>query len=145
MLYLILRQTPTICTRFKCQFDYVELGICSSIPITICPSTIANDIQENHNIVDLLISMCYAAAHSGRRDLIFEPWPEFCKKKGSNTCDFDQVTRILEKVPSIKAMKKHGSTEPQLKQYLKEDVYMLIKWILTVNRKKCLLLISDRY
>lgn len=89
--------------------------------------------------------MCYAAATSARRELIFEPWPEFCSTK-KKTCDFDRVVAILKKViifytifkpfkvPSVKDMKKHADTETNLKTFLKEDVYMLVKWILTVDR-----------
>jgi hypothetical protein len=97
MLLTLSSNVPTICTRFKCQFDYAELRICSSIPITICPSTLANDIQENFPIVDVLLTMCYAAVSSSRRNLIFEPWPQFCAKK-DRTCDYDLVLRILNKV-----------------------------------------------
>jgi hypothetical protein len=128
----LTQHTPTICTRFKCQFDFVELGICSSIPITINPSTVVNDIQQNYHIVDVLINLCYAAATSSRRELIFEPFPHFLCENKKN--DYERIVKILDRVPSVSAMKKKGSTESKLKQFLDEEVYLLIKWILTVNR-----------
>ena len=48
---------PTICTIGTCQFNFIELGVCSSIPVSICPSSIADDIMNNPDVVDLYISM----------------------------------------------------------------------------------------
>jgi hypothetical protein len=43
--------------------------------------------------------MTYAAATSSRRELIFDPFPEFCVKKSKK--DFDRVVKILNKVRLI--------------------------------------------
>ena len=64
---LFKSKVPTICTRFQCQFDYIEMKNCNTIPVTICPISIVSDIKENPDIVDLLICMCYSAAFSDRR------------------------------------------------------------------------------
>lgn len=32
---------PTICTIGTCQFNFIELGVCASIGVSICPSSIA--------------------------------------------------------------------------------------------------------
>jgi len=65
-------EKPTICTNSKCLFDYMEIKVCSGLEVAINPSSVSSDINLNPNIVDLLISMCYSAATSSRRDIIFE-------------------------------------------------------------------------
>ncbi len=122
---------PTVCTSFKCSFDYVELKICSTIPIIINPITIQNDIAENDDIVDLLISLTYSCAASNRRDVVFDPFPEFYTSKNSK--NYDAVVKLLEKMPSVEEMKKKKS-EKELKEFLGTDKYQLLCWILTCCR-----------
>ncbi|KAL9641426.1 hypothetical protein ABK040_013355 [Willaertia magna] len=124
---------PIICTKFKCQFDYVELGVCNSIPITICPASLHSDILENHEVVDILVSMCYSAATSSRRDVIFEPFPEqFNKMTGKN---YDAVIKAIDDIPPILELKKHHcETETILKKKLSANSYEILKWILTTKR-----------
>jgi hypothetical protein len=88
---------PTICTRFQCQFDYIEMKNCNSIPVTICPISIVSDISENPEIVDLLICMCYSAAFSNRRDKIFTPFPPTYEKNG--TKNYSAVEKVLSNFP----------------------------------------------
>ncbi|KAL0485951.1 mono-ADP-ribosyltransferase [Acrasis kona] len=130
----LLSNKPTICTRFKCQFDFVELGICNSIPITICPSTVSNDILENYYIVDVLISMCYTAAKSKRNEKIFDPFPPQYIDKKNNSKNHSNVVKAIDQLPSVSHMKKHSSTEFDLMKFLGQDRYELVKWILSVGR-----------
>lgn len=122
---------PTVCTSFKCSFDYVELKICSTIPIVINPLTIHNDIAENDDIVDLLISLTYSCAASNRRDIVFDPFPEAYTSKNSK--NYDAVLKLLEKMPSVEEMKKK-KTEKELKEFLGSDKYQLLVWILSCCR-----------
>jgi hypothetical protein len=62
---------PVICTTGTCQFNWIELGVCQSIPVTICPSSIADDIMNNPDIVDIYISMIVATATSYRYVFLF--------------------------------------------------------------------------
>lgn len=66
-----VKDVPTICTHFKCQFEYIDLGMCSTIPMTICPSSVVSDLMEDENVVDLLLNMTWCAANSGRKHLVF--------------------------------------------------------------------------
>jgi poly [ADP-ribose] polymerase 6/8 len=123
---------PKICTDFKCQFAYVELGICSTIPITICPSSIHYDINNNADVVDILISMMMVTATSSRRDIVFDPFPPQYIKGGVK--NYDDVVAIMKKIPSVAEMQKYAQSEESLKKYLKEEVYEMVKWILTCQR-----------
>lgn len=46
---------PIICTKGTCQFNYQELGVCRSVPVTICPTTISEDIMHNPNVVEFVV------------------------------------------------------------------------------------------
>ena len=123
---------PTICTRFQCQFDYIEMNVCNTIPVTICPISIVSDILENEDIVDLLISMCYSASNSERRTKIFDPFPEMYENK--NKKDFEKVSKILSNFPSVSKMQIYCENEKDLKLFLGDKEYELLRWILTINR-----------
>jgi hypothetical protein len=123
---------PRICTRFKCQFDYVELGICSTIPITICPSSLCSDLKENTDVVDILILMLHATCTSSRREIIFEPFPPQYQK--GETRNYDALAKVVNKIPSIAEMLKHAQSEEKLKKFLTDEVYEIVKWILTCQR-----------
>jgi hypothetical protein len=45
----------------------------SSVPMAISPLSVAQDLRENGDVVDLLISMAVSGVTSTRRELIFEP------------------------------------------------------------------------
>lgn len=121
-----------ICTSFKCQFDYISLKVCASLPMRICPTIISQDIMDNQDIVDILINMCYAAAKSDRRDLIFEPFPQFYVN--NNIRDYNRVIQTLDSLPDIATMVKHCDNELSLKRLLGAESYELTKWILTTKR-----------
>ncbi|KAL6047956.1 Poly [ADP-ribose] polymerase 6 [Balamuthia mandrillaris] len=134
---------PTICTIGTCQFNYIELGVCDSIPMTFCPSSISNDILNNPDVVDLYISMIVAAATSHRKGDIFDPFPPFYESHG--TKQYDEVVRVLDMVPSVDDMKKRCGSEKELITYLSSidnngAIYRLLSWILSVNRSAMLLL-----
>lgn len=126
-------ESPTICTNFKCQFEYIEMRVCTSIHITICPSSIYKDLLENEQVVDLLICMCYSAASSNRRKLIFNPFPpQFIDSKNQN--NYEGVIQVLDQLPSVKEMLKKSKNEQELYQLLGKDCYILLSWILTEKR-----------
>jgi hypothetical protein len=132
---------PVICTMGTCQFNWIELGVCQSIPVTICPSSIANDIMNNPDVVDLYISMAVAAATSHRKYDIFNPFPP--QFQNGDTKNFDAVVRVLNDVPSVDDMKKHCGSERQFITYLASidpsgNLYGLLRWILSVNRSALL-------
>eukprot|EP00005_Dracoamoeba_jomungandri_P002788 CAMPEP_0174250868 /NCGR_PEP_ID=MMETSP0439-20130205/894_1 /TAXON_ID=0 /ORGANISM="Stereomyxa ramosa, Strain Chinc5" /LENGTH=714 /DNA_ID=CAMNT_0015331041 /DNA_START=212 /DNA_END=2356 /DNA_ORIENTATION=- len=132
---------PTICTRGTCQFNYIELNVCRSIPVTICPSSIADDIMNNSDVVDLYISMAVAASTSSRKHMIFTPFPPMFET--NNNKDYDKVAQCLAKFPSVDDMKSHCGSELQLIHYLAGidstgEIYKLLRWILSVNRSAML-------
>ncbi|KAF0972282.1 hypothetical protein FDP41_009185 [Naegleria fowleri] len=124
---------PIICTRFKCQFEYIELGVCNTIPISICPSSIHTDINENGDVVDIMISMSYSAATSSRRDIIFDPFPEMFNTSSSSK-NYDAVVKALDLIPSVAQMKEHCETESDIKKFLHPNAYQILKWLLSTNR-----------
>jgi hypothetical protein len=132
-----VKNVPTICTRFQCQFDYIEMKNCNTIPVTICPISIVSDITENPEIVDLLICMCYSAAFSDRREKIFTPFPPTYEKKGSSK-NYSAVEKVLSNFPSVSVMKKNCDSEKEFKKFLGDSEYELLRWILTT--KRCALL-----
>jgi hypothetical protein len=126
------RTVPTICTGFKCQFEYIEMHVCQSIHVSICPSSVYRDLTENENVVDLLIGMTYAAAVSNRRNKIFEPFPPHFDING--TRNYDGVCKVLNNFPSVKDMLKNSNNEKSLCKYLGSDEYEMLTWILSNSR-----------
>eukprot|EP01087_Luapelamoeba_hula_P022335 TRINITY_DN7973_c0_g1_i1.p1 TRINITY_DN7973_c0_g1~~TRINITY_DN7973_c0_g1_i1.p1 ORF type:complete len:784 (+),score=143.95 TRINITY_DN7973_c0_g1_i1:56-2407(+) len=129
--------SPTICTVGTCQFNYIELGVCSSIPVSFCPTSIADDIMNNPDIVDLYISMAVASGTSARKNDIFNPFPPMFESSG--TKDFTGVVSVLMKIPSVDDMRKHCTSERQLVRFLNShdstgSVYELLTWLLSINR-----------
>jgi hypothetical protein len=107
------------------------------LPIAICPTSLADDIRNNGDVVDLLISMCVAAATSHRRDQIFAPFPP--EYLSGSTKNYSQLEKVLNLIPSVEEMNRHSNNEYQLIEYLHSfdpegHVYKLLRWILTVNR-----------
>eukprot|EP01080_Neovahlkampfia_damariscottae_P009652 gene9652-1856_t len=133
---LFTQNVPTICTRFQCQFDYIEMKNCNTIPVTICPISVVSDIVENADIVDLLICMCYSSAFSDRRDKIFKPFPEMYESKSGRS--YKSVEKLLQNLPSVEKMEKYCDSEKSLKTFLGDKEYELLRWILTA--KRCALL-----
>jgi len=128
---------PTLCTQGTCQFNVLELGICNTLEMAICPSALSIDIINNPDVADLLISMCFSACTSSRRDLIFDPFPP--DYINNNVRDYNHLEKVLELIPSISDMEKYGKTELELRNYLlkidsQDRVYKLVKWILSVQR-----------
>lgn len=130
--YQNVKDSPTICTNFKCQFEYIEMHVCTSIHVTICPSSIYQDLIENEQVVDLLICMTYSAAASNRRNLIFNPFPN--QFISNNNRNYDAVLKILNNFPSVKDMLKKSKNEKELKSFLGSDCFELLSWILTEKR-----------
>jgi len=129
---------PTICTIGTCQFNFIELGVCASIGVSICPSSIADDIMNNPDVVDLYISMAVASATSSRKQDIFNPFPPQFEKSGNK--NFDAAVSVLNKIPSVDEMKKFCSSERKFINYLKKfdggdgSIYELLTYLLSVNR-----------
>ena len=86
---------------------------------------------ENENVVDLLISLTYSSATSGRKNLVFNPFPK--NYIGNGNKNFDAVVKILDNFPSVAEMKK-ASNEKELIKIMGSNEYDLLKWILTENR-----------
>src|SRR5690606_3244192 len=64
-----------ICTKAVCQFSHIEMRMFEQVPLQMLPVGIAVDINNDPDVVDLLITMCYSAAFSHRADHIFNPFP----------------------------------------------------------------------
>jgi poly [ADP-ribose] polymerase 6/8 len=131
-----VRDFPIVCTGNKCLFRYLELNVCRSIHVNICPSSIAADLRENDVICDLLICMTYATATSQRREIIFDPFPDAFQDR-NNKPNYDAVVSTLNLLPSVEEMKKHCENESQLRAFLDgkgDQVYLLLWWILSCKR-----------
>lgn len=134
-------EDPTICTVGTCQFNYIELGVCQSIPVSFCPASISDDIMNNPDVVDLYISMAVAAATSHRKNMIFDPFPPQYMRGA--TKDFDAIVHVLNLVPSVDEMQRHCDNEGELIHYLSEidstgGIYSLLSWILSIDRSALL-------
>lgn len=135
------RNTPTICTHFSCLYQYVELGVCSSIPMAIYPSSILTDLRCNPEICDLLISLCYSSVHSNRREILFNPFPTQYVTEGKK--NFESVIKSLFLLPSIETMIK-AESEQDLKNMLGSKIYDILHFILSTKRKGIIPLGHDR-
>lgn len=132
-----------VCTSYKCQFEFITQGRCSSVPMTICPTMLSKDILDNSNICDILINIMYCAAKSNRRDIIMKPFPpQFKKKDGS--CRFDALTKTIDSLPGLKTMSKHCGSEADLKKLLGSDGYELLLWTFCTNRAAMFKLSHDK-
>ena len=93
---------PTVCSKELCVFQFQTLGIMSDV---------ADSIETQPKVVDLLITMAKAACSSRRRNLIFDPFPTIVNPKNSEelalspkTPEYDKVMRIFEKFPKLEEL-----------------------------------------
>jgi len=101
--------------------------------------SLSNELAQSSDFIDLLISMGYTASTSGRKDLIFNPFPlEF--KNESQVKDFNKLKLCLDLIPSVDEMLKNNADEMTLKSFLKSksvpelDVFRLVRFFVTTNR-----------
>eukprot|EP01117_Protostelium_nocturnum_P010382 TRINITY_DN3734_c0_g1_i1.p1 TRINITY_DN3734_c0_g1~~TRINITY_DN3734_c0_g1_i1.p1 ORF type:complete len:587 (+),score=163.56 TRINITY_DN3734_c0_g1_i1:83-1762(+) len=128
---------PVICTRATCQFEYFSRQVFQSLPLEVCPTSIAEDIRFNQDVVDLMISMCVASATSARAANICLPFPPDFVKKGADPkmfssihdqkdliqqggtvdttlMDLASLIKVLDRFPSVSDMDKHCDSEDKL-------------------------------
>jgi hypothetical protein len=120
---------PVVCSEDKCVFRYAELGLGASVFF---------EMKQDPDYVDLMVSMTYAAAESGRRDKILSPFPEeFITDRVLMTKDFEGLKAVLNHMPSIDEMLLAASDERELRTMLEAKeprLYRVLRWILSSNR-----------
>lgn len=126
---------PSICTQYRCQFEYIFQGVCRQIPQQICLQNVSKDLQENPNVVDILISLFYTSARHHRRDIICDPFPEEDYLRYGKR-DYDALIDTLDQLPPVQDMVTHAQKagEMGLKKALGQKGYNLLQWICSVQR-----------
>ncbi|XP_045183345.2 protein mono-ADP-ribosyltransferase PARP6-like [Mercenaria mercenaria] len=133
---------PAVCSRELCVFAFQTLGVMADA---------AEDIATGAEVVDLLINMTRAASKSGRKNVIFDPFPTVVDPKDPcnllftpKNPDYNMVATVIEAIPPMSEMSCMTSS---LKQKLDEknpSVYPLIQWIITSNRSHIVKLPSEK-
>jgi len=78
--------------------------------------------------------MLYAASTSHRRNLILEPFPPMYQNLGGYK-NYNGLQKVLDEMPSVDEMLKYTKKgEDELKKFLGNERYELLKWTLTCGR-----------
>eukprot|EP01117_Protostelium_nocturnum_P018592 TRINITY_DN7808_c0_g1_i1.p1 TRINITY_DN7808_c0_g1~~TRINITY_DN7808_c0_g1_i1.p1 ORF type:complete len:648 (-),score=178.91 TRINITY_DN7808_c0_g1_i1:9-1670(-) len=155
---------PAICTKGTCQFHFLSSNSIQRLPTKVCPTSLAQDILHNADIVDLMISMCYTASTSQRANQIFMPFPpdflvgnqeasgynsvidflnleeeERDKLRKETKRDYHRLHKVLDSIPSVSEMEEHSNSEEELISFLSDvdptgSVFSLLRWLLCSNR-----------
>ncbi|XP_065910990.1 protein mono-ADP-ribosyltransferase PARP6-like [Dysidea avara] len=135
---------PCVCTRTLCVFSFQTLGVMADA---------AEAIATDADVVDLLIAMANAAVCSGRKDVIFDPYPSIVDPSNPNLLaldpsnkDYERVKKILKVIISSReaAIEGRGS---HLKGTMDEGhvcAFPLMQWILASNRSHIVLLPPEK-
>lgn len=123
---------PTVCARELCVFAFQTLGVMADA---------AEDIATGAEVVDLLLNMTRFACKSGRKNIIFDPYPMIVDPTNPSSLlfspdqkDYNRMTQVLDAVPNMNEM---VCLTDQLKQTLNDKdraIYPLLQWIITSNR-----------
>eukprot|EP01080_Neovahlkampfia_damariscottae_P008754 gene8754-702_t len=128
---------PTICQKTLCVFGHENLGLGIDV---------AYEIQNHSDIVDLLITITYAAAQPIYGDFDpFKPFPEgvsanttegslsFLKNK---TKDRELVAEVISLIPNVKTLQKWTNEGKLIENLYKCHplAFPLIQWLLGSNR-----------
>ena len=124
----------TVCSRDICAFAFQQLGVGAKA---------ARDVATDAGVVDLLVLMARAAAHSLRWEIIFTPFPTIfdpndpqkrilhptLKKENINL-----VRKIFENFPSAKELNSTAdNTDKRIIEKQHKWAYPLLQWILSSN------------
>uniref|UniRef100_A0A8B8DZB2 Poly [ADP-ribose] polymerase n=1 Tax=Crassostrea virginica TaxID=6565 RepID=A0A8B8DZB2_CRAVI len=124
---------PSVCSRELCVFAFQTLGVMADA---------AESVATGAEVVDLLIAMTRSACASGRRDVIFSPYPTVVDPTKSTELalnpkskDYEKVKKTLTSIPPIAELVQ---IEPgALKRKLDERnplAYPLLQWVISSNR-----------
>ncbi|KAJ5076731.1 poly adp-ribose polymerase family member parp [Anaeramoeba ignava] len=118
---------PIPCESTHCLFRYEEIGLGISV---------ASEIKKRPDVVDLLITIGYSAATSGRNAMIFDPFPtDFME---NDKCDYSELVKAFNSLPSVEEMSKYSNDERDLRAFLEtschKNSYRLLRWLITSNR-----------
>jgi len=123
---------PTVCTRELCCWSFQELGVASG----------ATDfVATSFEIVDMLLMFAQEAIKSGRRNVIFDPYPLIFdpadrKKKvfDPDHKDYAQVERILTRIPTMKSLISSGKKLSEECAKIDPYAHSLLSWVISSNR-----------
>lgn len=129
---------PSICDDLLCKYSYDQYGLGADV---------ASEIQHHPDVVDLLVSITYAASQGDARR--FAPFPENVEHRikvdgketvtnfgTSKSPNAYLITQVLNTLPPINDLVKFKSSE-ELRAFLatKHDLlFPLLRWIITSNR-----------
>ncbi|XP_060070702.1 protein mono-ADP-ribosyltransferase PARP6-like [Ylistrum balloti] len=134
---------PAVCSRELCVFAFQTLGVMSDA---------AEDIATGAEVVDLLVAMTRAACASGRKAVIFDPYPTIVDPKNNKELafnpkskDYTKVENALDSIISVQEMTRLGAAS--MRKKLDENniySYPLLQWIITSNRSHIVKLPADK-
>jgi Poly(ADP-ribose) polymerase catalytic domain len=137
---------PTVCSQDLCVFRHEELGLGSNI---------SNELAVDADVVDLVTNISYGSAHNtGRRDLVFNPFPpEFYVgdtgklDDDSKVKDFAKLETCMSHIPAISVLESCNGDEKQIRSILESAAgitpgmkdpppspYRLLRWMLNTMR-----------
>jgi len=132
---------PSVCSNSLCVHSHEQYGLGADV---------ASEIRDSSDVVDLLISFCYASTKGDHRR--FNPFPigvevkKFDSNLKETTIHFMQddmktknspaVGKVIECFSAIAELRKYADTK-SIRTYLDQlDVlaFPLLRWIITSNR-----------
>jgi len=123
---------PTVCTRELCRWSFQELGVAAG----------ATDfVATSFEVVDMLLTFAQYAISSGRRNIIFDPYPLIFDPSDQKRKVFDpdhkdyaKVESILKRIPTTKSIITSGMKMSE--ELAKIDPYAnaLLNWVISSNR-----------
>mmetsp|Transcript_12956 Transcript_12956/g.16925 ORF Transcript_12956/g.16925 Transcript_12956/m.16925 type:complete len:583 (+) Transcript_12956:151-1899(+) len=124
---------PVVCDKDSCIFSHQQYAIGIDVELRII---------NNPEVVDLLISILYAASKNGRVELMFPEHVFDTSDSERRLVDRGTLTEALDKLPALSEMVQWAA-EKNLRRNLDEIdtiLYPLLRWILTSNRSHLRLL-----
>eukprot|EP00771_Trimastix_marina_P000825 gnl/Trimastix_PCT/1858.p1 GENE.gnl/Trimastix_PCT/1858~~gnl/Trimastix_PCT/1858.p1 ORF type:complete len:620 (-),score=231.32 gnl/Trimastix_PCT/1858:389-2248(-) len=119
---------PAVCDNQLCVFQHLELGLAADL---------ASSIEHEPLIVDMVISLCCAAATNSKR---LDPFP-------TGICDTaEQIRLVLNAVPSIDQLARAVAQHANIKDFMQQTIasgmgdkaYNLLRWLIGSNRSHLL-------
>ena len=104
---------PSVCNKDLCKFQYMQLGIGSSL---------YQEIKNNPLVVDLMVSVFGAAVDTQ----FLTPAP-----LGFRT---DEMSLIVSRLPPIESLVTRASNDRELREFIGAKDFELLRWIVMSNR-----------
>ncbi|KAH3763404.1 protein mono-ADP-ribosyltransferase PARP6 [Pelomyxa schiedti] len=144
-LFSSIMLKPAVCSRDLCCWSFQQLGVARAA---------ADHVSTGAEVIDLLVCMATAAAHSARADMIFDPFPlvfdpDNQKRKVLDPAskNFAYAKQLLAKFPTVETMVRcRDFTEIQdILQRADPFAFPLLQWIINSNQSHLVKLTSDQH